>query len=330
MIMVLCLFYSAFYLLFFDKLKWFKKSVRNISIFIGIGVVIIGAIVIMWRTYAPISPDARMMQYVIPIVPNVNGRVIEVNAKPLVAMKEGDVLYKIDPTPYQFTVDQLNASIVQAQANKSLAETEVKRTSGLVRANAGSQADLDRWRANLESADAAITSLQAQLGNAQWQLDETVVRAPHDGQVINLQLRPGNMVTSIPLAASMTFVSDEIKDIVASFSQSSIRRIQIGDPVEIVFSLRPGQIYTGKVTHIIEASGEAQLTASGTLPTVTGQPVTSRWPIRVSLDDPEVAAGLPQSAAGTLSVYTEGGGPVWIISKVTLRAQAWVAYLTSP
>ena len=331
MIALLTIIYASFYLLFFKKLKLFQESVRNISIFVGVGVVLIGAIVYAWWTFAPTTVDGRVYNYVIPIVPNVKGQVIEVPIEPLVATKKGDVLYKIDPTPYQFAVDNLVASIDQAKAQRRLAEIEVKRTAGLVRASAGAQSELDRWKAELAGAEASIVSLQAQLGNAQWQLDETIVRAPHDGYVVNLQLRPGNYVTSMPVAAAMAFVSDETHEIAASFSQSAIRQINIGDPVEMVFAFKPGRIYTGKITHIISASGAAQLSASGIIPTVTGAPVTARWAVRVGFDDPEEAAEIPQSAAASnLAVYTQKGKPVHVISKVVIRMSAWTGYLTSP
>ena len=330
MIALLIIIYASFYLLFFKKLKLFQESVRNISIFVGVGVVLIGSIIFAWLTFAPTSVDGRMFNYVISIVPNVKGQVIEVPAEPLVPMKKGDVLYKIDPTPYQFAVAQLNASVDQAIAQRRLAEIEVKRTTRLVRASAGAQAELDSWNANLAGAEAAITGLQAQLGNAQWQLDETVVRAPHDGYVVNLQLRPGNYVTTVPVAAAMSFVSDELHEVIASFSQSAIRNINVGDSVEMVFAMKPGRVYTGKVGHIVRASGAAQLSPSGAIPTITGTPGASRWVVRVTFDDPQEAAALPQSAAvSNLAVYTQKGKPVQVISKVVIRMSAWTGYLTS-
>ena len=330
MIAFISIIYSLFYILFFNKLKLFKKTARNISVFVGVGVVLIGTIVFMWLTFAPTSPDARLMRYIIPIVPNVSGQVVEVPVEPLMPLKKGDVLYKIDPTPYQYSVDQLKASINQGKAQQRLAEIQVERSRGLVRATAGAQAELDRWQAELASAKAGIASLEAQLGNAQWRLDETVVRAPHDGRVVNLQLRPGNFVTNMPIAAAMTFVSDEISEIVASFSQSAIRRIKVGDKTEAVLTTRPGEVYSGTVTHVVELSAQAQLTASGQLPTLTGAPATDRWAVRVVLDEPEVAAALPQGAGGMLAVYTDAGKPFHIITKVVVRMQAWMGYLTSP
>ncbi len=331
MIALLSLIYGSFYFLFFKKLKLFAESVKNISIFVGVGVVMIGSIVFAWWTFAPTTVDGRMFQYVIPIVPNVKGQVIEVPIQGSEVLQKGDILFKIDPTPYQFTVDQLEASIDQIEAQKKLAEIEVKRSSGLVSASAGAQAKLDQWNAKLAVAQATIASLTAQLNNAQWQLDETVVRAPYEGYVFNLQLRPGNFVTTVPAGSSMSFVSTETHSVIASFSQSAIRYISVDDPVEMVFASRPGKVYTGKVIRIARGSGTSQMSASGQMLVMTGAPENSRWPVLVAFDNPEEANSIPQSASTSmLAVYTQKGKPVHAISKVVMRMSAWTGYLTSP
>ncbi|MDJ0958671.1 MAG: efflux RND transporter periplasmic adaptor subunit [Arenicellales bacterium] len=328
MIAFLTICYAAFYWVFFVKLKLFAKSARNISIFVGIGVVLIGAIVFMWLTFAPTTPDGRMFQFVIQIVPNVKGTVIEVPVEPLVQVNKGEVLYRIDPTPYQANVDHIEASIKQVEAEKRRAEIEVERETELVGKAAAAQRELDRWTAQLDEAIAKIESLNAQLDTARWQLDETEVRAPHDGYVVNLQVRPGTYVANIALAAAMTFISDEIRLVVASFSQNAIRNIQAGDLAEVVFSHRPGRVYTGVVTNVVEATGTAQLEPSGNLPTFRGVPSTGRYAVRINLDDPDTS--IPQGAGGTVAVYTQYGKAFHIITKVVMRMQAWLAYLTSP
>jgi RND family efflux transporter MFP subunit len=331
MIAILSLIYGSFYFLFFKKLKLFAESVRNISIFVGIGIVMIGAIVFAWWTFAPTTVDGRSFQYVIPIVPNVKGQVIEVPIEGTQVVKKGDVLFRIDPTPYQFAVDQLKASIAQAEAQKTLAEIEVERATGLVKASAGPQSQLDQWNAQLASTLASIASLNAQLGNAEWQLEETVVRAPSDGFVSNLQLRPGNYVTTVPLASSMSFVSDERHVVLASFSQSAIRYIKVGDEVEIVFRSIPGKVFVGKIERVSRFSGTSQLSASGQMPTFSGQPENSRWAVVIEFNDQSEAESIPQGAgASIIAVYTEKGKPVHVISKVVMRMNAWMGYLTSP
>jgi hypothetical protein len=69
MIAFITICYASLYFLIFNKLGLLKKSAGNISAFAGVGVVLIGAIVFMWYTFSPLSTDARMFRYIIPIVP---------------------------------------------------------------------------------------------------------------------------------------------------------------------------------------------------------------------------------------------------------------------
>jgi len=328
MIAFISLIYASFYFLVFGKL--IKKSARNLSVFTGIGVVLVSTIVFAWLTVAPTSKDGRVFQYVIPIVPEVSGRVIEVPAEPLLAMNEGDVLFKIDPFPYEANVDRFKASIEQTKAQQRLAENQLDRQVSLLERSAAAQRDVDRWQAEVDGAAAAIKSLEAQLGNAQWELDRTVVRAPHSGYVVNLQVRPGVAVRTIAGMPSMSYISNETKEIVASYSQSSVRRIQPGDAAEMVFALIPGKVFTGTITHVVKATGTAQMTPSGNIPVLTGQTAAGRYAVRISLDDPELLERLPQGAGCTVTAYTSIGKPFHVISKVVMRMNAWMAYLTSP
>ena len=122
MIAFISLIYASFYFIVFGK-GLVKKNARNISIFTCTGIVLVGIIVFMWLTFAPTTKDGRTFQYVVQIVPNVAGPVTEVTADALVPLKEGDILFKIDPTQYQASVDQLEASIKRTEAQKQLADT---------------------------------------------------------------------------------------------------------------------------------------------------------------------------------------------------------------
>ena len=329
MIAFLILIYASFYFLVFGK-GLVKTNARNVSIFVGVGVVLIGIIVFMWLTYAPTTKDGRTFQYIVQIVPNVAGPVTEITADGLVPLKQGDILFKIDPTQYQASVDQLEASIKRTEAQKQLAEIQVKRSEGLVKRSAGSQQELDTWVATRDEAIAGIASFEAQLDNARWQLEQTKVRAPSDGYVINRQIRPGTRVTTLPATAPMTFVSTEGTQIVASMSQSAVRYVQPDDTVEVVFSGLPGKVYPGKVTAIAKATGEAQLAPSGLIPSFTGQPIVGRRALRIELDDKSVVSEMGQGAQTFVAVYTQRGKPFHVITRVVVRMQAWLGFLTNP
>ena len=329
MIAFLILIYASFYFLVFGK-GLVKTNAHNVSIFVGVGVVLIGIIIFMWLTYAPTTKDGRTFQYVVQIVPNVAGPVTEVTADALVPLKKGDILFKIDQTQYQAAVDQIEASIKRTEAQKLLAEIQVERSEGLVKRSAGSQQELDNWVAKRDEAVAGIASLEAQLNDARWKLEQTIVRAPSDGFVINRQIRPGTRVTTLPGMAPMTFVSSEGTQIICSMSQSASRYVQPEDTVEIVFAGRPGQVFAGKVVAIAKATGEAQLAPSGLIPSFTGQPIQGRRGIRIFLDDETIIKEMGQGAQSFVAIYTQKGKPFHVITKVVVRMQAWLGFLTNP
>ena len=128
----------------------------------------------------------------------------------------------------------------------------------------------------------------------------------------------------------MTFVSTEGTQIVASLSQSAVRYVQPDDSVEVVFTSLPGKVFTGKVVAIAEATGEAQLAPSGLIPTMTGQPIQGRRPIRIELDDQSVISDMGQGAQTFVAFYTQKGKPFHVITKVAVRIQAWLGFLTNP
>ena len=99
----------------------------------------------------------------------------------------------------------------------------------------------------------------------------------------------------------------------------------------MVFRGRPGKVFAGKIARIARGSGSAQLSASGQMMTLTGQPENSRWAVIIEFDDLAEAETIPQSAgASIIAVYTQKGKPVHVISKVVMRMNAWMGYLTSP
>ena len=145
MIAFITICYSLLYILLFNKLKLIAKTNGNISAFIGIGVAMIGGVVFAWYSFSPVSQDARLYRYIIPIVPNVRGLIEDVQVEANVPMNKGDVLFSINPTPYEFKVAQAKASIEQFKAQRTLAVLQVERARRLLKTQAAAQVDLDRW-----------------------------------------------------------------------------------------------------------------------------------------------------------------------------------------
>jgi RND family efflux transporter MFP subunit len=273
--------------------------------------------------------DARVIRYIIPVVPNVKGRVAEPPIEHLQHVKKGDVLFRIEPRPYQARADHARASLSQHIAQRDFLNISVKRAARLVETSHASKSTLDEEKTKLRAAEASIESAEANLDHAEWELEETVVRAPSDGFPAAVQLREGSMVTTIAGNSPIAFVSTEDTDIVGSFSQGAIRKIKIGDPVEITFASRPGEVLAGRVTRIGETTGESQLGASSKITAWSGAPARARWPVMIELDDGDIYAELKQGAGGKMAVYTDAGKPFHAISKVTIRISSLLSYLTS-
>ncbi len=330
MIAFISICYGLLYFLIFNKFGLLKKTVGNICSFAGVGVVMIGAIIFMWYTFSPMSGDARMFRYVLPIVPKVRGEVVSVPIEPLQMVAAGETLFQIDPEPFEISIRQIEGQVRRYEAELRLAEVNMERASKLLKMQSAAQIDMDTWTANRDAAQAAIDSSEAQLDDARWQLKKSTVVAPYEGYVVNLQLRPGATVTTVPLASPMAFVSSESNLILSSLSQSAARHVAVGDAVDLVFTSVPGQTFSGKILRIVSAGAQSQLTASNQLPSLSGARVTDRWAVVSQLDDEEFARNLPQGAGGAIAIYTAKGKPVHVISKVAIRINAWLGYLTAP
>ena len=118
---------------------------------------------------------ALVVRNSVPVVPNVAGEVIDVPVQANVPLKAGDVLFRIDPQPFQAQVDALAAQLKFEQLR--LSQMTQLQTAGTGRSF------------DVEQRQASVDQLTSQLAGAQYNLDLTTVRAPTDGYVTNLALR---------------------------------------------------------------------------------------------------------------------------------------------
>jgi RND family efflux transporter MFP subunit len=128
------------------------------------------------------------------IRPRVWGYLAKINFKDGAEVQKGDVLFEIDPRPYQADLDQTEAKVHVAEAQLKYAEAEYKRNMNLRRTNAVSAEDLERSLAQRDSAKAAVTSGQADVAQKKLDLDFTKVIAPISGQASRRQITEGNLV----------------------------------------------------------------------------------------------------------------------------------------
>ncbi len=171
--------YSFFVWLIFIKFKWLPWNTTSQVTVVIIPIVGIAAMILFLNIFAPSSADVRVYKYTIPIVSQVRGRVIEVPVEEGNRLvKKGDVLFRVDPTPYQLTVNSLKAQLVGAEGGSEQLREQLKSAVGNTAA-LRTRIDLARKRVqqnqelaatgagnrfDLEQAEANLRDLEAQLG----------------------------------------------------------------------------------------------------------------------------------------------------------------------
>jgi multidrug resistance efflux pump len=433
MIELVIAFYGLLCWLLFKRFKLIAVNAYTVSTAILIGIGFLGILAILLMKFQPASSDARLYTVTTPIVPQVPGQVVEVPVSPNIKLRQGDVLFQIDPAPYRYEVDRLQALL--ASANTGLSQLEQRLTGAMAasdqaradilaseseydrqasqrleqaRASAAqvqsqlslARKDYDRYKALVEKgtvprqkfeqvtqqvqqfeaqlrqsqsviaqAEEAIkgggASLQAardrlrqaeaqeeeirvqlesesggvnpqvqqaiaELNLKRWQLDQTTVRAPADGYVTQLSLRPGQMASNLPLAPVMVFVHSEQPALIATFPQNVIADLIPGLEAEVAFKAYPGRIFKATVSHMLPTTAEGQVSASGQLRSATPATAPGRIPVVFNYDEDIQALGLPGGAQATVAVYTNQLAFLAIARKIVLRIKSWENYIFLP
>ena len=172
--------YSFFVWLIFIKFKWLPWNTATQVIVAIIPIVGIAALILLLNINAPSSSDVRVIKYVVQVIPQVRGRVIEVPAEGNRPMKKGDVLFRIDPTPYELDVKALEAQLASAEGSANELREQLKVAKGSTAA-LRSQIELTRLRVrqyrelsatgagnrfDLEKAEADLANLEGQVASA--------------------------------------------------------------------------------------------------------------------------------------------------------------------
>ncbi len=313
--LLLILTYTAICIVIF---KVFKIPLNKWSVPAAVlgGIFLIGTLILLMNYNHPYSEMVRQYFVTTPIVPNVSGQVIEVPVKGNEPLEKGDVLFRLDPIPFENQVNSLKARVMAAK-------TELERAEKLYKAKAGSKRDFDLARASLDDQS-------AQLAQAEYDLDQTTVRAPTRGYATQVILRPGMRAASLPLRPVMVFVSSEDHYLIGWFRQNSLLRLEVGNEAEVAFDGIPGIVFSGEVKIVQPAMFEGQVQASGNLISPYTAPRPGRIAVLIKITDPRYEAYARQVPGGSYAqaaIYSKHFSHVAIMRKVLLRAAAWMNYL---
>lgn len=154
----------------------------------------------------------------------VGGFITEVNFKPGSEVKKGEVLFVIDPRPYQAEMDRAEAAASSARAKAELAKLELTRSEKLLAEKAIPQREYDESASSVKELDANARAAQASYEAAKLNLNYTQVRSPIDGRVSKAEITVGNLIDA---SAKLTSVVSTDR-IYASFDGDEDTYLRVG------------------------------------------------------------------------------------------------------
>lgn len=261
----------------------------------------------LWNFYmqSPWTRDGKVRAEQVSITPQVSGSITSLLVKDNQRVKAGDVLFRIDETPFHIAVLNAQAQLAKAQSDLAKANNEANRRRHLPQ-NFISAEDLDTANINVKAMQASLEVAEATLKQVQWQFTQTVVKAPVDGWVTNLSTREGNYATQgqpvFALVDSHSFY------VVGYFEETKLRHIQEGAPAQITLYSGSTRLQ-GHVSSIGRAIYDQSVeTDSGLVPDIKPNVpwvrLAQRVPVRVEFDKLPADITLVSGTTCTVSIGT--------------------------
>jgi multidrug resistance efflux pump len=244
--------------------------------------------------------------------------------------------------------------IAKFKADLDYATYQFKLSSSLAKQGAGPEEDAQKWAAQVAANEAGIkeaqaeetrarlrytsdiggvnttvAAIQAELDQARYYLDNTLMVAPEDGTIINLQVRPGMVSGDLRFGAIAALVADADRYLLANYFQENLKFVKPGQAAEVALDLYPGQIFTGKVEAIWQGSGAGQMLPSGTLPSFNYVPTElpqGQFAVAIRLDGADQSR-FPIGTQGRAAIYTNPHSAFVVLRKIGIRGYTWLNFI---
>ena len=244
--------YAFFAWLVFFKYKWLPWNIVTQVITITLPIIGITMLILVLNIVAPSSQDVRVVNYVVPINPPVRGLVTEVPVEPNRPIKKGDVLFRIDPTPYEISVQNFAAQIVQLQAQLVTAEANSRNLQEQLKSTTGQkeaiQSQLTLARMRLEQFKELAESgagnrfdyeqAQADVLKLEGQLASTVATEAQARETLGARTPEGEQDEVAKVKAQIASAEAQLAD--AEWQLSQTTYYAPADGTVVALTLRPG------------------------------------------------------------------------------------------
>ena len=233
---------------------------------------------------APWTRDGRVRADVVSIAPDVSGFVVKVAVHDNQVVSKGDALFELDRARYEIALQQALATVARQRASLAEAGREAHRNDSLGEVVSSEVREQSRTR--MQEATAELQRGLADLAAARLNLRRTLVVAPVNGIVTNLELRPGNYLTAG--RQGLALVDSDSLHVDGYFEETKLPRLHEGDRVSVRL-MGESQLLYGRVQSIAPAIFDRERTPTGDLvaninPTFSWVRLAQRVPVRIKLD----------------------------------------------
>ncbi|MCL4181065.1 MAG: HlyD family secretion protein [Verrucomicrobia bacterium] len=244
--------YAFFAWLVFGKFKWLPWNIVTQVITITLPMVALTILILCLNIVAPSSHDIRVVNYVVPINPPVRGLVTEVPIEPNRPIKKGDVLFKVDPTPYEIAVRNSEAQIAQLKVALVTAEAKSRNLAESLKGATGqkeaieSRLRLSRLRMEQfkELADSGAGNrfdaeqAQADVANLEGQLASLIASESQARESLGAKTADGEQDEVANVKAQIARAEAELAN--AKWELSQTTYYAPADGTVVALTLRPG------------------------------------------------------------------------------------------
>ena len=269
-----------------------------VTVAVIIAAVLAGHWVWNYYLYSPWTRDGKVRAQIITLSPDVSGWVRELHIEDNQSVKEGDLLFRIDDTRYQATLERAEAQLLYQQEAYRLAQHQYERRKSMRAGNTISEEELERARIEAQLAAANVALARAERETAKINLQRTRVVAPTDGTIVNLTLQQGNFVNQGKPVLSMVKTGSFY--VTGYFEETKLPMVHVGQPATVIL-MNGSHHLQGRVTSVGQAIANANTrTDTQLLPqvqqTFNWVRLAQRIPVHIELesvpDDILLAAGM--------------------------------------
>jgi len=318
-----------------------KKLGRIVGFAIVLATIALAVYVVYDLDQSPRTDDAFVRADTIGVAPQVSGRIVSLHVRDNQAVKQGDVLFEIDPEPYRHTLERARAALdslekqiglsqrdvnaqkfaaTAARANIERAEAQAQQAADTLAriepllakeyvtaeqvdqartakrtADAAlrvAQRDADRAGAAVGGVDALVAKggeLRAAVATAEYDLRQTVVRAPFDGRVVDLDIAEGEYAATG--RRLFTLIDARTWYVIANFRETALKGIRPGMAAEVYLMSDQGKRLAGTVQSIgfgvFPEEGGSSANGLPKVPrSINWVRVAQRFPVRIRVEDP--------------------------------------------